>query len=398
MPQFFGKITVDGKLDYSAMLCSDADQSNSVSIHWWQGNGLGSAATFELSLIDNVTFALLPKLLYRSDANGGMFLPELTPREVDLIRNFSGTLTSMGEEGYTGVWTVPGEGAGTITLYGKDIGMIRPPLVPKVCESWDDFKRWADNLRILHPDSAFRGHGSNEWTLTTTINRAGRTRLERYYNETIQQFRTLAEVAMDRDFNLSSSADYATLLGLAQHHGLPSPLLDITDSPYVAAYFAFADAVENDRADESFVRIYAIAGDYIKYHAFPLVPIAGAKPYVASLVVPPRHNPRLYAQQGKFLVTNIVDLENFLIEISENAGLPILFAADVPVHCAFSALQDLKYMGLTAGTLFPGLDGVSRMMKQMMMINDKKHKLDLLPQVTSRLIDQRHSDNMTSSL
>jgi hypothetical protein len=36
-------------------------------------------------------------------------------------------------------------------------------------------------------------------------------------------------------------------------------------------------------------------------------------------------------------------------------------------------------MVLTAGSLFPGLDGVSRMIKQMMIVSDTKHRLELLP-------------------
>jgi hypothetical protein len=44
-----------------------------------------------------------------------------------------------------------------------------------------------------------------------------------------------------------------------------------------------------------------------------------------------------------------------------------LVAADVPVECASEALEDLAFMGLTAASLYPGLDGVCRMMRHAML-------------------------------
>jgi hypothetical protein len=46
-----------------------------------------------------------------------------------------------------------------------------------------------------------------------------------------------------------------------------------------------------------------------------------------------------------------------------------LFAADVPASAAAEALNDLAFMGLTASTLFPGLDGVGRMTKLNMLLD-----------------------------
>jgi hypothetical protein len=397
MPQYLGNITVKGELGYSAMFCSDTDQPDLATIHWWPIDGAGQAVVFKLELISENNYKLIPTLYYSADSNGGMFLPTLQSEEIDKIRSFSGTLQWCGDAGYLGSWTMLDGKEGELFFYGDLLAQKAILLEPTICETWADFKVWADTLRITQPDSAFRGHGSNEWTLTTTISRIGRTRLERYYNETIQQFRILAEVALEKDFDLSNASDYGTLLGLAQHHGLPTPLLDITESPYVAAYFAFADAVEYQRKSEAYVRIYGISGDYIRYHAFPSVPLATIRPYVASLSVPPRHNPRMHAQQGKFIVTNIVDLESYLIDFSRKVNFSVLFAADVKVSCAYDALQDLKYMGLTAGTLFPGLDGTSRMMKQMMMVSNNKGHLELLPQETSTIIDQSHPEGQVQT-
>ena len=51
-----------------------------------------------------------------------------------------------------------------------------------------------------------------------------------------------------------------------------------------------------------------------------------------------------------------------------------IVAADLPVQLASQALEDLAYMGLTAATLFPGLDGVCRMMRHKMSFTPRSVK------------------------
>jgi hypothetical protein len=65
-------------------------------------------------------------------------------------------------------------------------------------------------------------------------------------------------------------------------------------------------------------------------------------------------------------VTNIADLERYLNTVQKQIDRTLLVAADVPTDCARAALEDLAFMGLNAASLFPGLDGVCRMMKHEM--------------------------------
>jgi hypothetical protein len=174
-------------------------------------------------------------------------------------------------------------------------------------------------------------------------------------------------MALGKRFNLRDGNDFSTILGLAQHHGLPTPLLDWTESPYVAAFFAFSDALEfRESRDSTHVRIYGLANAVLTELTTPVVTLPFFAPYVAPLRIAPLHNPRLYAQQGLFLVTNVENVEHFLLQTGSQNGEDYLVAAEVPIECASEALEDLKYMGLTAATMFPGLDGACKMMKHAM--------------------------------
>jgi hypothetical protein len=198
------------------------------------------------------------------------------------------------------------------------------------------------------------------------LHRTGRYRMDRYLANELPQFKNHVEASFGRRFDLSNGDDYSTILGLAQHHGVPTPLLDWTDSPYIAAFFAFADALELKGTPASnYVRIFGLSQKIVNL-APPVIVVSQPAPFLAPLTVAPLHNPRLYAQQGRFLVTNVSDLETFIHSVEAKIGEQHLFAADVPVSCTAEALRDLAFMGLSAATMFPGLDGISRMIRHQM--------------------------------
>jgi hypothetical protein len=117
----------------------------------------------------------------------------------------------------------------------------------------------------------FRGQADAEWSLSTTLERrAGgpfhvlsylecairhRSEIESFTGVrwNIPAFPELKNDVDDwpgRSFIRLPAYDYLVYL---RHHGFPSPLLDWTESPYVAAYFAYSEPLENDRAVFSFI-------------------------------------------------------------------------------------------------------------------------------------------------
>ena len=365
--QRFGKIeTAQGLAD--AMLCIDADQPNEIMVHWW-GVGIEPKALLAEGRWDGDRLQLVPKLLYTTGNNGALYLsPNLPHEQVEALQNARATLLKKGKT-LDGEWTGLNGEKGRLIFddFGgaTDVG----PVEAQQCDSWEAFKTWVNRIRSEKDVVMFRGHGSSSFQLRTTLHRVGRHRLERYCWEELRMFSAHAEAVLETRLNLNDAADYATLLGLAQHHGLPTPLLDWTASPYIAAFFAFSDALENEtnRPQATHVRIYALTGSFAAITSPPMVTVPATRPYLASLSISARLNPRLYAQQGRFLVTNIADLERFIRFYEQDRGMEFLLAADVPIEFAADALGDLAFMGLTAATMFPGLDGVGQMMRHGMV-------------------------------
>jgi hypothetical protein len=136
----------------------------------------------------------------------------------------------------------------------------------KEVDSWEQFEQELKNIREeLGAESAarllFRGQGNSEWRLETTLERHGQKRMsfsEFYllicaigpavdtftsmsipeYDEKLRQ--TFTDPGLFHDGCFPTGQIYSYMIYL-RHHGFPSPLLDWSKSPYVAAFFAFKD-------------------------------------------------------------------------------------------------------------------------------------------------------------
>lgn len=366
--QQFGTIEIDGKLA-DAMICRDFDRLDEATLHWWGNEIPPMAVLAKLCRKVDGSIELQPLEIYKTNPIGSLWLPKLSEDEILTAKGYRAVLRLNGE-GFEGEWSDTSGRKGRISLSPE---LENKPVKPQACTNWSDFKRWASQSRQEYDAVQFRGHGSHRFKLQTTLHRAKIHRLERYCSQTLQIFRAHAESILDTHINMEDGDDYSMLLGLAQHYGLPTPLLDLTASPYIAAFFAFTDAVESaeTRPDVTHVRIFGLTREFTARFFAPKVSIPYYKPYLVPLSISGRKNPRLYAQQGQFLVTNVSNLENFIRRAEISLGKTLLIATDIPVECAAEALEDLNFMGLSAATMFPGLDGVCRMIKHSMLFRHK---------------------------
>jgi hypothetical protein len=164
---------------------------------------------------------------------------------------------------------------------------------------------------------------------------------------------------------------------LAQHHGIPTRLLDWTRKPFVAAYFAARDAARdrftgNPTADQTRLVVYAFKASILE------MDYAVRRQRFTSIVAAPRHgNPNLHAQAGLFTVQRLsfmsigdpVDRRPFDEQLRVAAGnypdseWPLLRAFTLPNRFSTELLWLLYLEGLTASAVFPGFNGVAEALK-----------------------------------
>lgn len=148
------------------------------------------------------------------------------------------------------------------------------------------------------------------------------------------------------------------VMAFAQHHGVPTRLLDWTRNPYAAIYFAVETALKtidrwsvDDRMAIWFLNIETIALYQDR----------------VQLVKPPGSvSPHLAAQSGLFTVQRLLAQRGSNLEIRSldeviagRSGSDLL-KFTVPVTESVRLLHLCERIGINAATLFPGPDGAAR--------------------------------------
>ena len=165
-------------------------------------------------------------------------------------------------------------------------------------------------------------------------------------------------------FRLEDALDNASFYSLAQHHGYPTPLLDWTFSPYIAAFFAFRRIQRRDQKPDSFVRIFAMDFRDWNNDQPRSQLVSPAPPHFTFLNPLAINNTRLVPQQALSSVSNVDDIESFIRWQEQRTGKSYLKVIDLPTSERGQIMQELAMMGITAGSLFPGLDGACEQFRE----------------------------------
>lgn len=247
-------------------------------------------------------------------------------------------------------------------------------------DSWEDFEAELDKMRTQrnHAKGAnglyisgflFRGLGNSDWSLSTTLERFSDKEFSLYsYYKLIFAAKTQIETFTDQEWDIPTPPEFQKWLDTEdgdlflinhfpayeyqiylRHHGFPSPLLDWTKSPYVAAFFAFCEI-----KSEQNVSIYA----YQEYSEGGKS-YSSNKPYISTFGPYIKSHKRHFLQQSQYTVCSITKDKNksFYTSHDNFAKLDeekhdLLWKFNLPVSERLKVLKKLDQYNLNSFSLF----------------------------------------------
>ncbi len=226
-------------------------------------------------------------------------------------------------------------------------------------KSWNEYKSIVSNL--LGRKNIFRGQ--KPLKLRTAFHRRHRYNVTRFLNEDIPLLYQRLSARTSHVFNLDIPRENGAFLNLAQHHGYPTPLLDWTYSPYVAAFFAFRGVPKSIKSDDV-VRILIFDQEKWISHWQQFFFLTPAKLHLSILEFLAIENERLIPQQSVTTLTNIDDVEAYIQIKEAEMNCKYLNAIDISTSERDTVMKELSFMGITAGSMFPGLDGICEELRE----------------------------------
>jgi len=209
----------------------------------------------------------------------------------------------------------------------------------------------------------FRGQADISWELLPSISRINRPEqggwgghsdweeLEEYL---LDEFEKQAAPFMD-----FSPKNKWELLVHAQHHGLPTTLLDWTSNPLKALFFAVEDTSKDHLDGVVYAcELYSFS-QTTKYHE-----LAFSEGSINCFQTSHLNN-RIIAQEGCFSAFPLPDQFHRFKSLKEHmssnsSGLSIKFEILIPKGAKAILRQELRKLGITHQSLFPGLDGIAK--------------------------------------
>ena len=235
---------------------------------------------------------------------------------------------------------------------------------------------WKAQLGRFRSNYAFRGLSNSTYELKTSIIRLGGD-YNKLENHLLRNFRKYAH----RDA-LYSKSEWSWL-ALAQHHGLPTRLLDWTFSPFVALHFATAN-IERFNIDGA---IWCV--DYVQLHELMpeklknILKKEGSNVFTVDMLntgakslsildnldenqfvvflEPPSLDDRMVNQYALFsLMSSLTGVFDHWLKDHRDLFKKVI----IPAKLKWEIRDKLDQVNITERVLFPDLDGLSRWLKR----------------------------------
>lgn len=257
--------------------------------------------------------------------------------------------------------------------------------------SWKHFTDFIYDVMQDYDTYVWRGHRCDDWKLEPTLDRlirdAEKPSAKEYDFQTkhLDNFKYAARGR--RGANPPELDDENGWWAIGQHHGLATPLLDWTTSPYVAAFFAFIDIGENQTSNRA---IYALHRPTVDTRSISLaheenklrikrrseidkgdMQVGLLRRYDLDREIKPEvqfirplsdENQRLVNQGGLFTRAPLgMPLEDWIQKHHEEEDKAyMLIKITVPDKDRKSCLRNLNRMNINHLSLFPDMFGASR--------------------------------------
>ncbi len=218
--------------------------------------------------------------------------------------------------------------------------------------SLHDYGEWVDNVKNKSIMTIFRGQRSN-WSLTPRISRDSNKPLVLEQEHTaIEQFKEQAPACL----HLLPKTEWDWLV-VAQHHGLPTRLLDWSHNPYIGLWFALEKAHINGSKPE----VWALKPEKedIILSNEDTRPYSGTRTKVFNTSF---SIPRVKAQMGCFtLFKHVKNSATGFVPLEKNQRLRKRLArVRIAEYAVNSITKQLQDMGYKKSTMFPNIDDVAK--------------------------------------
>ena len=228
--------------------------------------------------------------------------------------------------------------------------------------SWKYFYDFVRQEMLEYSHYVWRGQRDSSWTLLSSFDRHMTFKPKTSYAvQAKNHLECFKSAARGRRGNHPAKLDSDDeWWALAQHNGLATPLLDWTESPFVALYFAF----EREQAPSSDKRaVWALGGISSKNNEIFAAHTGSGNPRTLDYVFPSQdENSRLVSQSGLFTRAPYGETVDSWIQknYSGITTLAPLIKIVMPNRDRPECLRTLTRMNINHLSLFPDLYGAGQ--------------------------------------